>query len=71
MLGSARSWGRQLAVPLAVLALLVLIDQSLPPTLVLSGSFSLAALVASAFATVETTAVVAVLAVFMAAISVS
>lgn len=69
MRGTARSWWRQLAVPLAVLALLVLIDQSLPPTLVLSGSFSLAALVASAFASVEATAVVAVLAVFMATLS--
>ena len=69
MLGSARSWWRQLPVPLAVLTFLVIVDESLPPTLVLSGSFSIAALVASAFASVEATTVVAILALVMAAVS--
>jgi serine phosphatase RsbU (regulator of sigma subunit) len=69
VLGSTRSWWRQLPVPLAVLAILVIADQSLPPTLVLSGSFSIAALVASAFASVRVTIVVGALALVMAAIS--
>jgi serine phosphatase RsbU (regulator of sigma subunit) len=52
-----------------VLATVVVVDESLPPTVVISGSFSLAALVASAFASVEATAVVASLVVLMAALS--
>jgi serine phosphatase RsbU (regulator of sigma subunit) len=52
-----------------VLATVVLVDESLPPTVVITGSFSLAPLVASAFASVEATAVTAVLAVLMAALS--
>jgi phosphoserine phosphatase RsbU/P len=57
-------------IPLGVLALLVVADALLPATLVVTGTFAIAAIVASALTTVHRTAMVAVAAAAMAGLSV-
>ncbi len=60
---------RNLVIPLAVLGLIVVVDALLPPQIVVSGAFAVAAIVASAIATVRQTAVVAAAAVLLAGVS--
>ena len=60
---------RELLIPLAVLALLVMTDALLPPSLLVTGTFAIAAIVASALTTVARTAIVGVAALVMAAAS--
>jgi hypothetical protein len=60
---------RNLVIPLAVLGLIVVVDALLPAKILVSGAFAVAAIVASAIATVRQTAVVAVAAAFLAAVS--
>ena len=60
---------RNVAIPLAVLALIVVVDALLPPRIVISGAFAVAAIVASAIATVRQTALVAVAAFLLTALS--
>lgn len=61
--------GKGLLVPLAVLGLLVTTDALLPPTLLVTGTFAIAAVVASAITTVGRTALVGALAAVMAGLS--
>ena len=61
---------RDLLIPLGVLGLLVVIDALLPPSLVVTGTFAIAAIVASALTTVYRTAIVAVATAAMAGLSV-
>ena len=68
MLRSASSW-RQLLLPLTVLSVVVLLDIVLGPQVVISGSFAMAAVVASVFTSVRATALTASLAVAFAALS--
>jgi phosphoserine phosphatase RsbU/P len=58
-----------LLVPFGVLGLFVVVDLLLPPTLIATGTFAVAAIVASALTTVARTAVVALTATWMAAAS--
>ena len=60
---------RNVVVPLAVLGLIVVVDALLPADIVVSGAFAVAAIVASAIATVRQTALVAVAALCLAAVS--
>ncbi|MGH3306503.1 MAG: PP2C family protein-serine/threonine phosphatase, partial [Nocardioides sp.] len=60
---------RDLLIPLGVLGLLVLTDALLPPTLLVTGTFAIAAIVASALTTVIRTTIVAVAALGMAGVS--
>ncbi len=60
---------RNLVIPLAVLGLIVVVDALLPANIVVSGAFAVAAIVASAIATVRQTVVVAVAALVLAAVS--
>lgn len=63
------SQARDVLIPLGVLGLLVIADALLPPTVLVTGSFAIAAVVASALTTVTRTAFVAVIATAMAAVS--
>ena len=65
-----RARGHDLLIPLGVLGFLVVIDALLPPSLVVTGTFVMAAIVASALTTVTRTAIVAVAAAAMAGLSV-
>jgi phosphoserine phosphatase RsbU/P len=56
-------------IPFGVLGILVLIDALLPPSLIVTGTFALAAIVACAITTVARTALVAVACTVMAAVS--
>ena len=60
---------RNLLIPMAVLGLIVVVDALLPARIVVSGAFAIAAIVASAIATVRQTVVVAVAAFLLAAVS--
>jgi phosphoserine phosphatase RsbU/P len=64
-----RARARDLLIPLGVLALLVATDVLLPPSLIVTGTFAIAAIVASAITTVTRTALIAVAAMLMAAAS--
>ena len=68
---SNRRWFRagEVLIPLGVLGVLVLADALLPPSLLVTGTFAIAAIVASALTTVTSTAMVAVAATVMAAAS--
>ena len=59
----------EVLIPLEVLALLVVADVVLPPTLVVTGAFGVAAIVASALTTPSRTAAVGLVAVAMAGVS--
>ena len=61
--------GHELLVPLGVLGLLLVADVLLPPTLIVTGTFAIAAIVASALTTVRRTALVAVAATLLAGVS--
>ena len=61
--------GWDVIIPLGILGVIVLIDAALPPEIVVSGAFAIAAIVASAITTVTRTAAVAVAATAMAALS--
>lgn len=64
-------WARDhsLVIPFGVLAAFVCADALLPPTLIVTGSFAIAPVVASAISTVRRTALVAVVSTAMAALS--
>lgn len=66
---STPAWLRQLLLPTAVLLLVVFLDAFLGPGVVISGSFAMAAVVASVYASVRVTAGVAAAAVLCAAAS--
>ena len=59
----------EVLIPYGVLALLVVADVLLPPTLLVTGTFGVAAIVASALTTVTRTAIVGVAAAGMAGVS--
>jgi phosphoserine phosphatase RsbU/P len=61
--------GWDVIIPLGVLGGIVAIDAALPPRIVVTGAFAMAAIVASAITTVTRTAVVAVAATVLAALS--
>jgi sigma-B regulation protein RsbU (phosphoserine phosphatase) len=67
----AARWARarDVLIPLGVLGILVLVDALLPPSLVVTGTFALAAILACAITTVTRTAFVAVACTVMAAVS--
>ena len=67
---SAR-WHRGLvgAIPLAVLGVIVVVDALLPPAIVVTGAFGIAAIVASALVSVRQTALVAGAAVLLSGLS--
>ena len=58
---------REVLIPLGVLAVLVIADALLPPSLLVTGTFAIAAIVASAVTTVARTAIVGLAAMAMAA----
>jgi phosphoserine phosphatase RsbU/P len=64
-----QSRARDLLIPLGVLGLLVMADVLLPPSLIVTGTFAIAAIVASAVTTVSRTALVAVAAALLAGVS--
>jgi phosphoserine phosphatase RsbU/P len=68
---TAVRWARthDLVIPLAVLGLLVCADALLPPTLIVTGAFAIAPIVASAITTVRRTAVVGIVSTAMAGLS--
>jgi len=66
---SRRAEARDVLIPLGVLGALVVTDVLFPPTLLVTGSFAIAAIVASALTTVVRTALVALAATCMAAVS--
>jgi serine phosphatase RsbU (regulator of sigma subunit) len=61
--------GADVLIPLGVLGVIVVLDALLPPSVVVSGAFAVAAIVASATTTVRRTALVAVSALVLAALS--
>ena len=66
-----RQWVRahEVLIPFGVLGLLVMVDALLPPTLLVTGTFAIAAIVASALTTPIRTAIVAIAAAVMAGVS--
>ena len=64
-------WSRRygLAIAVAVLGLIVLIDVLLPPSVVVSGSYAVAAVVAGALVTVRRTALIAVTCLVLSVVS--
>ena len=68
---AAARWTRahDLLIPLGLLGVLAVADGLLPPTLIVTGAFAIAPIVASTLATVIRTALVAVAALAMAAVS--
>ena len=61
--------GRDVLIPLGVLGVIVSVDALLPPRVVVTGAFAVAAIVASATTTARRTAIVAVAATVLAAAS--
>jgi phosphoserine phosphatase RsbU/P len=68
---AARRWAQahDLLIPVGVLVVLIVADALLPPTLVVTGTFAFAPAVAAALTTVTRTAIIAVAAIVMAAVS--
>lgn len=62
-------WASEVLIPYGVLGLLVLADVLLPPSLLVTGTFAMAAIVASALTTVARTAMVGIAATALAGIS--
>jgi phosphoserine phosphatase RsbU/P len=68
---STKQWVRsgEVLIPLVVLGMLVVTDALLPASLVVTGTFSIAVIVASALTTVTRTAIIGIVATVMAAAS--